>query len=166
MAKLKIVLDHPLEDGMSVTVKTACDCTAVDGLRVAYPVISESGSTSTYADFTFKDVHGNDLSGVGNLFTANAYVKFVLDTTNNFAYPQNADTNAYLENRFESLGTKEHTHNASDIIGGTFGGQVKANAEAVADISVSQVRNIMASMTDLTAGTSSLTSGNMYLVYE
>jgi hypothetical protein len=56
------------------------------------------------------------------------------------AYIQNADTNSYLESRFESLGTKEHTHNASDITGGTFGGQVIANADGQ-DPSTYLVRN-------------------------
>ena len=89
MANLKVVLDYPIEDGMSITVKTACDCTAINGLRVYYQVITEDSNTQTYKDFTFKDAHGNTLTGTGNLFAANAYVKFILDTTNGFAYPQN-----------------------------------------------------------------------------
>ena len=55
---------------------------------------------------------------------------------------------------------------ASDITAGTLGGQVVANADAQADLTVSQVRNIYAGTTDLVAGTSELTTGAIYLVYE
>lgn len=41
-----------------------------------------------------------------------------------------------------------------------------ANATSVATLSDKQVRNITASTTDLTAGTSALTTGDIYLVYE
>ena len=59
-----------------------------------------------------------------------------------------------------------HTHPASQITAGTLAGQVKANATAVATVTASQVRNIKASPTDLTAGTSELATGDIYLVYE
>ena len=47
--------------------------------------------------------------------------------------------------------------------GGTLTGDVTAHPPAVAD---SKVRNIRASTTDLTAGTSSLATGEIYCVYE
>ena len=144
MANLKVVLDYPIADGISITVKTACDCTAVSGLRVYYPVITDTNTTQTYKDFTFRDTHGNDLSGVGNLFVKNAYVKFILDTTNNFAYLQNADTNGYLETKLE-----EHTHPANKITAGTFAGQVVANASGQAHNSY-VVRNSKLSATEET----------------
>lgn len=55
---------------------------------------------------------------------------------------------------------------ASKIQTGTFAGQVNANATAVSSYSTSQVRNIKASTSDLTAGTSTLATGDIYLVYE
>lgn len=85
MATIKLTVDSVV-DGQSLTFKAPCDCTAVTGITI--------GSTT----YTFKDAHGNDLSGMGNLFLTGAYVKVVLDTTNNYAYIQNADTNKYLEN--------------------------------------------------------------------
>ena len=47
--------------------------------------------------------------------------------------------------------------------GGTLTGDVTAHPPAVAD---SKVRNIRASITDLTAGTSYLATGEIYCVYE
>ena len=47
--------------------------------------------------------------------------------------------------------------------GGTLTGDVTAHPPAVAD---SKVRNIRASTTDLTAGTSPLATGEIYCVYE
>ena len=59
-----------------------------------------------------------------------------------------------------------HTHDASQITAGTLAGAVLANAAAAADVGSSQVRNIHAGTGDLTAGSSALASGQIYLVYE
>lgn len=59
-----------------------------------------------------------------------------------------------------------HTHDVTDIAEGTFTGKMVANASAVASITVKQVRNIYAGTSDLTAGTSALPTGDIYLVYE
>lgn len=58
------------------------------------------------------------------------------------------------------------TQSASTITAGTFAGQTKANATAVANVGTAQVRNISAGTTDLTAGTSALATGEIYYVYE
>lgn len=92
MANIKVELSHEIIDGQPVTFVAPCDCTQITGLKAYYP----SGSKV----FTFKDAHGNDLTGIGNLFAAGAYIKAILDVTNGFAYIQNADTNAYLEKKF------------------------------------------------------------------
>ena len=59
-----------------------------------------------------------------------------------------------------------HTQSAGTITAGTLGGQVKANATAVAALDVAQVRSIRAGTADLTPGESALASGEVYLVYE
>lgn len=59
-----------------------------------------------------------------------------------------------------------HTQAAGTITAGTLGGQVKANATAVAALDVAQVRSIRAGTADLTPGESALTTGEVYLVYE
>lgn len=91
MANVRVTSVCPVYNGMPVTFKAPCDCTAVEGLTVSY----ESNSYT----FVFKDAHNNTLAGLGNLFMQGALVKAILDTENGYAYLQNADTNAYLENR-------------------------------------------------------------------
>lgn len=48
---------------------------------------------------------------------------------------------------------------------GTFGGAVKANASAVSSLGTAQVRNVIISASDLTAGSSALATGDSYHVY-
>lgn len=173
MALIKIELDYPLEDGMSLTFKAPCDCTAVTGVKVYYPQITEDTSTTVSKSFSFRDAHLNALTSLGDLFVTGATVKIVVDTVNNYAFIQNADTNAYIESKIDGLTAEDvgaavagHTHTAANVKAGTFAGQVKANTNAVAAHGTSQVRNIYATQTDLTAGTSGLVSGNICLVYE
>ena len=87
MAYIKIDTIQPVYDGMPLTFEAPCDCTATEGLTVGTQ------------NFVFRDVHGNTLTGVGNLFLTGALVKVILDATNGYAYIQNADTNAYLESQ-------------------------------------------------------------------
>lgn len=103
MALIRIDLDYPLEDGMSLTFTAPCDCTAVTGLKVYAPVINDDGVTNGNTTFVFKDAHLNTLTALGNLFMAGATVKVVVDTKNKYAFIQNADTNAYVERKFAEL---------------------------------------------------------------
>lgn len=96
MANIIVTLDHPIENGEEIKFLAPCDCTAVTGLMVNYPTELEVTESKT---FVFKDAHGNDLTGVGNLFTQSAVVKVIVDVTGSAAYIQNADTNKYLESR-------------------------------------------------------------------
>lgn len=59
-----------------------------------------------------------------------------------------------------------HTHGAGSVTAGTLGGQVVANSTAVAATGTAQVRNIYAGTSDMTAGSTALTTGNLYFVYE
>ena len=59
-----------------------------------------------------------------------------------------------------------HTHTADQVSAGTLGGAVVAQAAAVATLGTKQVRNIYAGTADLTAGSSPLPAGDIYLVYE
>lgn len=99
MAKIRVDLIEPLLDGMSIKFKAPCDCTAVTGLVVYYP---GEDSVELNHSFVFKDVHGNILTGIGNLFVKDSYVNVIVDTVNGVAYLQNADTNGYLEAALES----------------------------------------------------------------
>ena len=95
MAKIKVQSKCKLYDGMSITFKAPCDGTAVDGLTVSYNEFVQ--------DFTFRDTHGNNLANLDNLFYEGTYIKAILDTSNGFAYLQNADSSGYLEQNLERL---------------------------------------------------------------
>lgn len=58
-----------------------------------------------------------------------------------------------------------HTHSADQLSAGTLAAGVVA-ATGIDDNSTSRLRNIQAGTADLTAGTSSLETGTIYLVYE
>ena len=78
--------------------KAPCDCNAVAGLKAYFP--NEAGIVTNQV-FLFTDAHGNNLTGIGHLFAAGAIVKVILNIDEGKAYIQNADTNAYLEGKFE-----------------------------------------------------------------
>lgn len=59
-----------------------------------------------------------------------------------------------------------HNQAASTITAGTLAGQVNANATAAATVGTAQVRDIYAGTDDMTAGTTALTTGAVYFVYE
>lgn len=61
--------------------------------------------------------------------------------------------------------TTNHSHAASNINAGTFAA-TGVKAATGTDYTTARIRNIQASTTDLTAGSSSLASGDIYIVYE
>lgn len=95
MANIRLDLTIPVYDGQEVTFKAPCNSTDITGLIVYYP----DGDSTVSKVFTLKDAHGNNLDTV-DLFAEGVYLTAVLDTVNAFAYFKNADTNAYLEGRF------------------------------------------------------------------
>jgi hypothetical protein len=97
---------HLIEDGSELKFRAPVACTDVTRLRVNYT--SEDGIISK--DFAFADANGNDIGEVDNLFAKNAIVKVILDfdidmdgNGTGAAFVQNADTNAYLEERFKNV---------------------------------------------------------------
>lgn len=92
MAQIKIELNAQLIDGMDVKFKAPCDCTEITGLLVEY--VGPTGALTSKA-FTFRDSHGYNLTGLGNLFCAGAYVKAMLDVKNGYAYLQNTGASAF-----------------------------------------------------------------------
>lgn len=77
------------------------------------------------------------------------------------------DDYAPKEHTHSEYADEEHKHAASDIEAGTFAGQVNANAEAAADITVAQVRDIVGTTTDPGAGVESdHPNGTVIHVYE
>ena len=95
MAKIRVDVNYGIANGSEVSFTAPCSCSEIDGLKVYHP----GGSK----DFVFKDAHGNELTGLGNLFAKDSIVKVLLDVAGGFAYIQNADTNAYLEGKFDEV---------------------------------------------------------------
>lgn len=116
MAQIKIELSAPPVDGMDIKFQAPCDCTEITGLLVAYPDGSQ--------EFTFRDAHGNNLAGIGNLFSAGAYVKVIVDTSRGYAYIQNADNNSFLASA--TIGT--YTHSGDTLNGSGENGKFKATS--------------------------------------
>lgn len=112
MANVKVVVDYTIKDGQSLVFKAPCDCKSVTGLIVYYKELIDNEITQVSKVFTFRDANKNDLSNINNLFTEGAYVHVILDTINNHAFLQNADTNAYIE---QMLCTKLVTYTTSFV---------------------------------------------------
>ena len=165
MASIKVSVNFTIKDGSEITFKAPCNASEVTGFTVYYP---NTNGVKVSQSFLFKDAHGNNLADINNLFASGALVKVVLYVTNNDVYIQNADTNAYLEGKFTSLQQSlgNHSQAASTITAGTLAGKVVANASAVTDLTAKQVRNIYAGTTDMEAGVTALTTGDIYIVYE
>ena len=100
MANIRVDINHTPRDGETVTFKAPCDAKEITGL-VLYYVDNDEATKSRH--FTLSDANGGDIGVLENIFSAGALVKVLLDTGEGKAFMQNADTNAYLEGRFEEL---------------------------------------------------------------
>ena len=118
MAQIKVELSGPPFDGMDIKFKAPCDCTEVTGLLVSYPEGSQG--------FTFRDSHGNNLAGIGNLFSRGAYVKVLVDTVRGYAYIQNADNNGYLNGYLLAAAVNTYTQTGDSLVGIGDNGKFKA----------------------------------------
>lgn len=84
---------YALENGMDIIFDAPCNCSDIAGLAIIYG--------GKWSIFTFRDAHKNDLAELPT-FAVGARIKVNLDTVNGYAYIQNADTNAYLEEMFKN----------------------------------------------------------------
>lgn len=94
---IRVDLNYPINDGVEVVFRSPVDCSQVTGLKVYCPGV---GGNTAVQEFAFADAHGNNVGDIDHLFAENVVVKVILDVTNGMAFVQNADTNAYLENKF------------------------------------------------------------------
>lgn len=97
MANIRVDLDYTIKDGSSVVFRSPCDCTEITGLIVYY--ITADGE-QTSKEFSLADAHGENVGDIPHLFASDVVVKVILDVTKGMAFVQNADTNAYLEQKF------------------------------------------------------------------
>ena len=97
---IRVDLNTSIKDGTEVVFRSPVDCSQVTGLKVYY--IGKDGNT-TSQEFVLADAHGNNVGWISHLFAEDVAVKVILDVTKGMAFVQNADTNAYLEGRFDGL---------------------------------------------------------------
>ena len=92
---IRVDLETPITDGREVVFRSPVDCSQVTGLIVYY--------NGERKEFAFADAHGNNVGDIDHLFAENVVVKVILDLRTNMAFVQNADTNAYLEQRIDGV---------------------------------------------------------------
>ena len=116
MANIRVDVPETIHTGYELVFLSPCDCSEISGLSVYYP--NENG-IKVSKDFVFKDAHGHNLGNVNDLFTKGVFVKVILGITasSGVAYIQNADTNYYLEKKFEGYIEKENlSQNVKNIM--------------------------------------------------
>ena len=96
---IRVDLETSIKDGTEVVFRSPVDCSQITGLIVYY---KESGKTAS-KEFALADAHGNNVGDIDHLFAENVVVKVILDVAHGMAFVQNADTNAYLEGRFDGI---------------------------------------------------------------
>ena len=94
---IRVDLNTPIKDGTEVVFRSPVDCSQITGLIVYF---KENGNASSQ-EFSLADAHGNNVGDIDHLFAENVVVKVILDVAHGMAFVQNADTNAYLEGRFD-----------------------------------------------------------------
>ena len=148
MALIKIEMSMPPVNGMDIKFKAPCDCSQITGLLVEYPEGSK--------EFTFRDCHGNNLAGIGNLFGAGAYIKVIVDVAKGYAYLQNADNNGFLNSAV--FGT--YTHDGENLTGYGENGKFKATTSGT--ISTINVNGVACSVRCGEESSIDLIAGNWY----
>ena len=129
--------------------------TAVTKAQEASTSASNAKTSETNAEYWAKQAQSGAQGG--------DMQKSIYDTDDNGVVDNSEKLGGQLP---EYYAPASHTQAASTITAGTLGGQVKADYTAMSDIATAQVRNIQASTTDLTAGTTTLMTGQIYFVYE
>lgn len=137
---IRVDLNAPIRDGTEVVFRSPVDCSQITGLIVYY-----NGESK---EFALADAHGNNVGDIDHLFAENVVVKVILDVTTGMAFVQNADTNAYLENRINGVDltlpqdlTKEQKAQARDNIGAMQNGAANSNLD-MSGYDIEWVRNV------------------------
>ena len=126
---IRVDLNAPIRDGTEVVFRSPVDCSQITGLIVYY--------NGEGKEFALADAHGNNVGDIDHLFAENVVVKVILDLETSMAFVQNADTNAYLEQRIDGVDLKlpqdltpeEQAMVRANIgvTGGGSGGSISAN---------------------------------------
>lgn len=97
MPNIRVDVNYTIKDGTEIKFRSPVDCSQITGLIVYYP--GADGNTVS-KEFMLADAHGNNVGDIDHLFAEDVVVKVILDVTKGMAFVQNADTNAYLEQKF------------------------------------------------------------------
>ena len=97
---IRVDVNYTVKDGSEVKFTSPADCSQITGLVVYY--LDETGQTVSQ-NFVLSDARGNNTGDIDNLFAENAVVKAILNVSTGMAFVQNADTNAYLEERIATI---------------------------------------------------------------
>ncbi len=92
---IRVDLNTPIKDGTEVVFRSPVDCSQITGLIVYY-----NGEST---EFALADAHGNNVGDIDHLFAEDVVIKVILDLSKSMAFVQNADTNAYLEQRIDGV---------------------------------------------------------------
>ena len=97
MPNIRVDVNYTIKDGTEIKFRSPVDCSQITGLIVYYP--GADGNTVS-KEFMLADAHGSNVGDIDHLFAEDVVVKVILDVTKSMAFVQNADTNAYLEQKF------------------------------------------------------------------
>ena len=159
--------------GLSLAISTAI--TAADTILAALgklqaQMTSHSGNTSNPHTVTKAQVGlgsaDNTADSAKNVLSATKLttartISLSSDVTGSASFDGSGDISITA-----TVANNSHTHAASNVTAGTLGGQVVANASAVATLGTAQTRNIYTGTSNMTAGSTALATGDIYLVYE
>lgn len=140
-------------------------------------VTVDSALSSSSTNPVQNKIVNSALSGKAPTSHASTGTGYGVSTASNYGHAKASSTTpkangtAAVGSETSSFARGDHVHPvsnvaASKVTAGTLAGKVQANATAAATLANAQVRDIIISTTDLTAGTSALATGTVYLVYE
>lgn len=103
---LQIRLDYQIVNGSEIKFKYPVDCAEITKLQIWF---KDNTKQDISKEFAFVDANGNNVGDVDKLFAKDAVVKVILDQVTSegdgVAFVQNAYTNKYLEDKFNTITT-------------------------------------------------------------
>lgn len=93
----------------------------VTGQQISFIAPCNSDTTTCFTindvDYIICDAAGNNLAGVAGMWVTNAFVSVIVDVDSAKAYIQNANTNKYIEEKFDAVPAKVSDDGYTDISG-------------------------------------------------
>lgn len=162
-----IAIDPEYTTGDTLHGDLCCDFplyrVPIDGLTVGElePLFEVVDSFSKQMEGKANKTHSHKKADIAD-FDHSHSVNEITDFPTSMTPIAHKHTTSDISNFPTTMTPSAHNQAASTITAGTLGGQVVANAAAVANIATKQVRNIYAGTAELTAGASALPAGDIY----